>query len=107
MRFGTAVHHGATEPHSASNAVMHNLQERRRASTADPASYWRSCRAEPPCRIGLLTLSQVANRLQVSRWTVYQLIWTEELPSVHLGRCHRIRTKDFGDYIERLDGGAA
>jgi excisionase family DNA binding protein len=55
----------------------------------------------------LLTLTQVAERLQVSRWTVYQLIWNGELPSVHLGRCHRIRAKDFDTYIERLGPGAA
>ena len=39
----------------------------------------------------LLTLAQVAERLQVSRWTVYQLIWAGELRSVHIGRCHRVR----------------
>jgi excisionase family DNA binding protein len=55
----------------------------------------------------LLTLQQVADRLQVSRWTVYQLIWAGELHSVHIGRCHRIRATDFADYIERLATGAA
>jgi excisionase family DNA binding protein len=50
----------------------------------------------------LLTLAQVAERLQVSRWTVYQLIWAGELPSVHIGRCHRVCTKDVDTYIERL-----
>lgn len=55
----------------------------------------------------LLTLSQVADRMQVSRWTVYQLIWSGELPSVHLGRCHRVRMKDFDDFIDRLGEGAA
>ena len=38
----------------------------------------------------LLTLAQVAQRLQVSRWTVYQLIWAGELCSVHIGSCHRV-----------------
>lgn len=52
----------------------------------------------------LLTLAQVAERMQVSRWIVYQLIWSGELRSVHLGRCHRIRAKDFEDYLERLGG---
>lgn len=50
----------------------------------------------------LLTLDQVAERLQVSRWTVYQLIWAGQLPSIHIGRCHRIRARDFDAYIERL-----
>ena len=35
-----------------------------------------------------------------SRWTVYQLIWAGELPSVHIGRCHRVRAKDVDAYIE-------
>ena len=55
----------------------------------------------------LLTLAQVAERLQVSRWTVYQLIWAGELPSVHIGRCHRVRAKDVDAYIENLGAGAA
>jgi excisionase family DNA binding protein len=42
----------------------------------------------------LLTLTQVAERLQVSRWTIYQLIWAGELRSVHIGRCHRVRARD-------------
>ncbi|MFB9384665.1 helix-turn-helix domain-containing protein [Pseudonocardia petroleophila] len=50
----------------------------------------------------LLTLDQVAERLQVSRWTVYQLIWAGDLPSVHLGRCHRVRAQDFERFLEHL-----
>jgi excisionase family DNA binding protein len=50
----------------------------------------------------LLTLTQVAERLQVSRWSIYQLIWAGDLPSVHIGRCHRIRAKDLETYIEAL-----
>jgi excisionase family DNA binding protein len=50
----------------------------------------------------LLTLQQVADRLQMSRWSVYQLIWSGRLPSVHLGRCHRVRARDFEDYLDRL-----
>lgn len=50
----------------------------------------------------LLTLEQVAERLQVSRWTVYQLIWAGDLPSVHLGRCHRVRAQDFERFLDRL-----
>jgi excisionase family DNA binding protein len=55
----------------------------------------------------LLTLPQVAQRLQVSRWTVYQLIWSGQLPSVHIGRCHRIRVIDFEAYLQRLGPDAA
>lgn len=55
----------------------------------------------------LLTLPQVAARLQVSRWTVYQLIWAGELPSIHLGRCHRVRVRDYEAYVARLGAGAS
>jgi excisionase family DNA binding protein len=55
----------------------------------------------------LLTLTQVAERLQVSRWTVYQLIWAGELHSVHIGRCHRVRARDVDAYVENLGAGAA
>ncbi len=55
----------------------------------------------------LLTLAQVAEHLQVSRWTVYQLIWAGELHSVHIGRCHRVRAKDVDAYIENLGADAA
>lgn len=69
-------------------------------STRYPAipSHRRTNLPEPD----LLTLQQVADRLQVSRWTVYQLIWSGLLPSVHLGRCHRVRVRDFEDYLEHL-----
>jgi excisionase family DNA binding protein len=53
----------------------------------------------------LLTLTQVAERLQVSRWSVHQLIWNGELPSVHLGRYHRIHARDGeGTISKRSDG---
>lgn len=50
----------------------------------------------------LLTLPQVAERLQVSRHVVYQLIWSGQLQSVHLGRCHRIKRPELDDYLKSL-----
>ena len=41
------------------------------------------------------------------RWTVYQLVWAGELPSVHLGRCHRIRARDYEAYVAGLGAGTA
>lgn len=52
----------------------------------------------------LLTLTQVAERLQLSRWSVYQLIWAGELPSVHIGRSHRVRARDLETYLDNLLG---
>jgi hypothetical protein len=53
----------------------------------------------------LLTFAAGGRRLQVSRWSVYQLIWAGELPSIHLGRCHRVRVRDCEAYVARLGGG--
>lgn len=56
-------------------------------------------RTTPP---GLLTVDQVAAHLQVSRWTVYNLIRSRELASVTIGRCRRITESALHDYITRL-----
>ncbi|MEU0990727.1 helix-turn-helix domain-containing protein [Streptomyces sp. NPDC005953] len=50
----------------------------------------------------LLTVDQVAARLQVSRWMVYNLIRSLELASVTVGRCRRVTEGAFHDYIARL-----
>ncbi|GAA3616682.1 helix-turn-helix domain-containing protein [Streptomyces chitinivorans] len=49
----------------------------------------------------LLTVDQVADRLQVSRWTVYNLIRSRELASLTIGRCRRISEAALHDYIAR------
>ena len=33
--------------------------------------------------------------MAVSRWTIYQLIWNNEVASVQVGRCRRIVRKSF------------
>ncbi|MGW7068106.1 helix-turn-helix domain-containing protein [Streptomyces sp. NPDC054855] len=50
----------------------------------------------------LLTVDQVAARLQVSRWTVYNLIRSRELASVTIGRSRRISEAALHDYIAHL-----
>ncbi|MBQ0868476.1 helix-turn-helix domain-containing protein [Streptomyces sp. A73] len=50
---------------------------------------------------GLLNVDQVATRLQVSRWTVYNLIRSRELASFTIGRCRRIAESALHDYIAR------
>ncbi len=50
---------------------------------------------------GLLNVDQVATRLQVSRWTVYNLIRSRELASLTIGRCRRITETALHDYIAR------
>ncbi|MFJ1993445.1 helix-turn-helix domain-containing protein [Streptomyces asiaticus] len=56
---------------------------------------------------GLLNVDQVAARLQVSRWTVYNLIRSRELASLTIGRCRRITESALHDYIHRQTEGEA
>ena len=48
----------------------------------------------------LLTLPQVADRLQVSMSTVRRRVAAGELPVVVIGRSHRVRPEDLARYIE-------
>jgi excisionase family DNA binding protein len=42
---------------------------------------------------------QAADRLAVSRWMVYQLIWAQQVKSVQIGRCRRIVRQSLDDYL--------
>jgi excisionase family DNA binding protein len=53
-------------------------------------------RTAPPV---LLTVDQVAAHLQVSRWTVHNLIRSRELASVTIGRCRRISESARGELV--------
>ncbi len=53
----------------------------------------------PPDQV-YLTVPEVAARLRVSRWKVYELIRTRELASFNVGRCRRVR---LGRVPERVD----
>jgi excisionase family DNA binding protein len=55
----------------------------------------------------LITVQAAADRLAVSRWMVYRLIWDQQLKSVQIGRCRRIVRKSLDDYIAGLIDGAA
>ena len=55
----------------------------------------------------LLTIDQVSEVLQISRWTVYRLIWANELCSVQIGRCRRVPRESLDAYLARLIGEAA
>ncbi|MEV0282003.1 helix-turn-helix domain-containing protein [Streptomyces sp. NPDC050610] len=47
----------------------------------------------------LLTVDQVADRLRVSRWTVYNLIRSRQLASLTVGRCRRITEAALNEFI--------
>ena len=50
----------------------------------------------------LITVQEAADRLAVSRWMVYRLIWENRLASVLIGRCRRILRQSFEDYLAGL-----
>jgi excisionase family DNA binding protein len=55
----------------------------------------------------LMTVQAAADRLAVSRWMIYRLIWDQKVKSVQIGRCRRIVRTSFDDYIASLIDGAA
>lgn len=50
----------------------------------------------------LMTVQAAADRLSVSRWMVYQLIWDKRVTAVQIGRCRRIVRRSFEDYLAGL-----
>jgi excisionase family DNA binding protein len=55
----------------------------------------------------LITVQAAANRLAVSRWMIYRLIWDQQIKSVQIGRCRRIIRKSFDEYVAGLIDGVA
>lgn len=55
----------------------------------------------------LITVQAAANRLAVSRWMIYRLLWDQQIKSVQIGRCRRIVRKSFDEYIAGLIDGVA
>lgn len=55
----------------------------------------------------LMTVQAAADRLAVSRWMIYRLIWDQRVKSVQIGRCRRIVRQSFDDYLSGLIEGAA
>ena len=54
---------------------------------------------EPFTEARLLTVNEVADRLRVSRMTVYRLIKTGEMPAFRVGRGYRLREEDIHSYL--------
>lgn len=50
----------------------------------------------------LLTVEEAAERLQIGRTTLYQLIRTGAITSVRIGRLRRLRPADLDAYAARL-----
>ena len=55
----------------------------------------------------LLTINEVADLLRISRWSVYQLIWSGQLDSLTIGRRRLIRPAAYAVCLDQLDQKAA
>ena len=52
----------------------------------------------------LLTATQVAYRLHLSRSCTYSLMQSGSIPTVHIGKSRRVRLQDLEKYIEKPIG---
>ncbi len=55
----------------------------------------------------LLTINEVADLLRISRWSVYQLIWSGQLRTLTIGRRRLIRPAALAACVDLLDQDAA
>lgn len=52
----------------------------------------------------LLTVTEAANQLRISRWTIYQLIRAKELKTLTIASRRFIASDDLVEYINRRKG---
>ena len=52
----------------------------------------------------LLTINEVAELLRISRWSVYQLIWSGRLDTLTIGRRRLVRPAAYAACLNLLDG---
>jgi len=50
---------------------------------------------------GLLSIGQLAQRLNISRARVYQMAQDGEIPGIKVGSLWRFREQDIDDYLDR------
>lgn len=55
----------------------------------------------------LLTINEVADLLRISRWSVYQLIWSGQLRTIKIGRRRLVRPSALAECVDLLDQVAA
>ncbi|WP_059105660.1 helix-turn-helix domain-containing protein [Shouchella shacheensis] len=53
----------------------------------------------------IMTVSQVAEYLQLSEMTTYKLVQDGKIPAFKIGRHWRVKREDLGEFIERLKNG--
>lgn len=57
-------------------------------------------------RAELLTVSEVAAMMRVSKMTIYRLIKAEQLKAVRIGKNYRIRKQDVVSYLMKSSVGS-
>lgn len=93
----------------APDRELGRFSERASSDTAtvpdlEPASnrpLQRAARSSEPTPL-LLTITQAASLLGVSRTTAYELIAEGRLEVVHIGRCARVPADDVEEFVQRL-----
>ncbi|MEU8122178.1 helix-turn-helix domain-containing protein [Spirillospora sp. NPDC049024] len=55
----------------------------------------------------VLTVDEAAERLRVSRWTLYNLIRSNQLRTVKIGRRRLVPVAALGEYLDQLTEEAA
>ncbi|MRH44530.1 helix-turn-helix domain-containing protein [Aquibacillus halophilus] len=53
----------------------------------------------------IMTVSQVAEYLQLSEMTTYKLVQDAKIPAFKIGRHWRVKKEDLNEFIERLKNG--
>ena len=51
--------------------------------------------------MNLLTTEEVAEKLKVTKYTVYNLIKSGELPALRIGRSFRVHEEELNDYLRK------
>ena len=57
--------------------------------------------------VRLVTVQEAAERLRISRWSVYNLIRAKQLRTIKIGRRRLMTPAALDDCIEMLEGGAS
>lgn len=52
----------------------------------------------------IMNVQEVCEALQIGKNTVYKLISKKELPSIRIGKIHKIRNKDLQIYVHKKAG---
>lgn len=55
----------------------------------------------------LLTIGEVTALLRVSKWSVYQLIWSGQLRTLMIGRRRLVRPSALAACVDQLEGEVA